>query len=86
MELRPDGETTEVSYMVAPEVRGSGLAGGALNAFLGWASSTVQLRRAILICDAENTASQRVAEKCGFDFIRQDGDDRRYERSLNHHS
>ena len=82
VELRPNGDAAEVSYLVAPGLRGQALAPRALEAFLGWASGELSLRRARLICHVENAASQRVAEKCGFTLLARSGDELRFERLL----
>jgi RimJ/RimL family protein N-acetyltransferase len=75
VELRPDGEQAEVSYNVAAELRGQGIAPRALSAFLVWAASQIGLRQAHLACHVDNAASRRVAEKCEFAFAGQDGEE-----------
>jgi len=82
VELRPDGEQAEVSYNVTAELRGQGIAPRALSAFLAWAASETGLRRAHLVCHTGNVASRRVAEKCGFVFAGQDGDEYTFDRNL----
>ena len=82
VELRPAGPSGEVSYNVAADLRGHGLAPRALDALLAWASSEIALRHAHLACHVDNQASRRVAEKCGFVFLGQDGDEYRYRREL----
>ncbi len=82
VELRPTGDTAEVSYLVAPELRGQALAPRALDALLEWARRDLSLRRALLNCHVENVASQRVAAKCGFTFAARDGDELRFSRDL----
>ena len=66
VELRRADEEGEVSYNVAAELRGQGIAPRALSALLAWAAIQISLRRAYLTCHVANTASQRVARKCGF--------------------
>ena len=41
--------------------------------WLAWGRRELGLRRALLECSAENSASRRVAEKCGFALERRDG-------------
>ena len=82
VELRPDGEQAEVSYNVTAELRGQGIAPRALSALLVWAASQIGLRRAYLACHVDNVASRRVAEKCGFVLVSQDGDEYKFERGL----
>ena len=71
-----------VSYNVTAELRGQGIAPRALSALLAWAATQIGLRRAHLSCHVDNAASQRVAEKCGFSYIGQDGDEYKFEREL----
>jgi RimJ/RimL family protein N-acetyltransferase len=82
VELRPAGDAAEVSYLVAPQLRGQALAPRALDAFLAWAARELSLRRALLNCHVENVASQRVAAKCGFTLIARSGDELRFGRDL----
>jgi RimJ/RimL family protein N-acetyltransferase len=82
VELRPEGEIANVSYVVAPKWRGQGLAPRALDAFLEWASRELSLRRALLGCHVENVASQRVAVKSGFTLTAREGDELRFSRDL----
>jgi RimJ/RimL family protein N-acetyltransferase len=79
VELRPDGEQAEVSYNVAAELRGQGIAPRALSAFLVWAASQIGLRQAHLACHVDNAASRRVAEKCEFVFAGQDGEEYKFD-------
>jgi RimJ/RimL family protein N-acetyltransferase len=81
VELRPNGDEADVSYMVSPELRGQGLAPRALKALLAWGSGELGLRYANLGCHVDNTASRRVAEKCGFVFASRDGDELQFRRS-----
>ena len=52
------------------------------SALLAWAASQIGLRRAHLACHVDNAASRRVAEKCGFALVSQDGDEYKLERDL----
>jgi RimJ/RimL family protein N-acetyltransferase len=83
VELRLDGEQAEVSYNVAAELRGQGIAPSALSALLTWAATQIGLRWAHLACHVDNVASQRVAEKCGFSFIGRYSNEFKFERELN---
>lgn len=84
VELRPHspGAEAHVSYMVTEDVRAQGLATRALAALLAWAARDLSLRHAVLHCDVENLASQRVAEKCGFVLVGRFGDELRFRRDL----
>ncbi|MFF0742913.1 GNAT family N-acetyltransferase [Streptomyces sp. NPDC004111] len=62
-----DDHVGTVAYSVFPGLRGRGIAPRAVTLLAGWAlSDRVGLTRLLLEADAENTASVRVAEKCGF--------------------
>ncbi len=82
VELRPSGDTAEVSYLVAPGARGQRLAPMALDSLLEWARLELSLRTALLRCHVENIPSQRVAAKCGFSLTAREGDELRYSRDL----
>ena len=82
VELHRAGEQADVSYNVAAELRGQGIASRALGALLLWAASQIGLRRAHLACHVDNVASRRVAEKNEFVFVGQDGDEYKFERDL----
>jgi RimJ/RimL family protein N-acetyltransferase len=55
----------ELGYMVAPAARGRGAATAMLRALTDWAFGAGALR-ARLVIDADNAASQRVAERAGY--------------------
>jgi RimJ/RimL family protein N-acetyltransferase len=82
VELRPAGPEAEVSYNVIAELRGQGIASRALQALLTWAAQQIGLRRAHLACHTGNLASRRVAEKCGFVLLGQQGEEYRFWRDL----
>ena len=82
VELQRAGEQADVSYNVTAELRGQGVASRALCALLVWAVSQIGLRRAHLACHVDNMASRRVAEKCGFALVSQDGGEYKFERDL----
>jgi RimJ/RimL family protein N-acetyltransferase len=55
-----------VSFWVAPEARGKGVATQALWLLAGWVFGSLGLVRLELFTEPENAASQRVVERCGF--------------------
>ncbi len=59
----------EVGYWVGHPYWGLGLTTEALRAFVGYARDTLRLSSLLITTDARNRASQRVAEKCGFQFV-----------------
>ncbi|MCI0690098.1 MAG: GNAT family N-acetyltransferase, partial [Sporichthyaceae bacterium] len=61
-----DGMTGEVSYGVAAEGRGRGVATAALRLLTVWATTTLGLSEVRLWCHAGNIASRRVAERAGY--------------------
>ncbi len=56
----------EMGWIFAPAAQGQGYATEAGLAALAWADSVLQAPEITAIIDAENAASIRVAEKCGF--------------------
>ena len=58
--------TGHIGYWVAREARGRGVATAALKALCRWAVDELGLKRLELVTHPENLASQRVAEKAGF--------------------
>ncbi len=55
-----------VSFWVAPEARGQGVAAQALWLLAGWAFGSLGLTRLELFIEPDNVASQRAAVRCGF--------------------
>jgi RimJ/RimL family protein N-acetyltransferase len=55
-----------VSFWVAPQARGQGVAAQAVWLLAGWALGALGLTRLELFIEPDNIASQRVAERCGF--------------------
>jgi RimJ/RimL family protein N-acetyltransferase len=82
VELRPVGDQSDVSYMVVAELRSRDLAPRALEAMLARGARELALRQANLGCHVDNTASWRVAEKCGFVFVDRKGDELHFRRDL----
>ena len=77
-------EAVELSYWVAPQARGRGVAGAALATGAFWAANTFGTRSLELVTHPANTGSQRVAEKAGFvaTGIRPSSDDCADERGM----
>ena len=63
--LDADG-AIEIGYGIMEEYQGQGYATEALQALLAWAFSKPEVTRVEAETEAENIASQRVLEKCGF--------------------
>jgi RimJ/RimL family protein N-acetyltransferase len=59
-------QTGHIGYWVAAHARGRGVASDALRALSRWAFESLGLGRVELVTDPENVASQRVAERAGF--------------------
>ena len=59
-------QTGHVGYWVVAQARGRGVASEALRAISRWALAELGLGRVELVADPGNVASQRVAEKAGF--------------------
>jgi RimJ/RimL family protein N-acetyltransferase len=64
--IEEEARTVELGYLVAPEARGRGIATEALRLLTEWAFRELAAERIELKIAAENTASQRVAERCGY--------------------
>ncbi|MCR5400665.1 MAG: GNAT family N-acetyltransferase [Treponema sp.] len=61
-----DEETWEIGYHIAKNFTGKGYATEAVKAFLPAMAQKLNIKEVYGICLAENTASVRVLEKCGF--------------------
>jgi RimJ/RimL family protein N-acetyltransferase len=66
--LMKEQRVGELAYMVVPEARGRGLAPAALRLVGDWAFATLELPRLQLRIDPDNTASIRVAKRCGYRY------------------
>jgi len=64
--LTHDGKTGQVSYWVAADARGRGVASRAVALFSSWAFESVGLSEVWLCAHRENVASQQVALRAGF--------------------
>lgn len=64
-----DDETWEIGYHIAQDFTDEGYATEAVKAFLPAMAQKLNLKEVYGICLAENTASMRVLEKCGFSQI-----------------
>lgn len=70
-EVRPGGASAMVGYWTAAHARGRGVAPRALLALTDWAFTTFAdqgLTRLELLHQEDNTASCRVADKCGYEL------------------
>jgi len=61
-----DALTAELGYTVAPAARGRGVATEALRQVTAWAFAELGLIRLELLISVKNSASKRVAERCGY--------------------
>ena len=66
MQINSHQHRGHVGYWVAADVRGRGICTRALRLLARHALDTLELQRLELITDPDNVASQRVAEKVGF--------------------
>lgn len=57
---------TEVGYWLRSSATGRGYAAEGVDALCRWALDALGAQRVELVTDTENTASRRVAERCGF--------------------
>lgn len=68
LELEEEG-SWEIGYHIAKNFTGKGYATEAVKAFLPTMAKKLNIKEVYGICLAENTASVRVLEKCGFTQI-----------------
>lgn len=66
MTTNQQSRTGHIGYWCVPEARGRGLTTRALRLVSRWAFDELGLERLELITDPDNVASQRVAEKVGY--------------------
>jgi RimJ/RimL family protein N-acetyltransferase len=59
---------TEVGYWVRSSAAGRGYVAEGVQALVGWAFNGLGAQRVELVTDETNTASRRVAERCGFEL------------------
>jgi RimJ/RimL family protein N-acetyltransferase len=62
----PLGDVLEAGWVIRPGAQGRGFATEAVLAALAWAARHLAGRRVVCMIAADNAASFRVAEKCGF--------------------
>jgi RimJ/RimL family protein N-acetyltransferase len=61
-----EGREVELGYIVVPGARGRGVGTAALRQLTEWAFAELGALRILLIIDAANAPSRRVAERCGY--------------------
>lgn len=66
VQLVPTEDGWEIGYHTVKTLAGRGYATEAVRAFLPFMMDRINLAQVAGICDAENAASIRVLEKCGF--------------------
>jgi RimJ/RimL family protein N-acetyltransferase len=64
--LDREGREAELGYIVVTAARGRGVATSMLAQLTEWAFGPARMLRAYLMIDVANTASERVAERCGY--------------------
>jgi len=65
-EIDRDAGELELGYIVARQARGRGIATEILRLLTRWAFDELKAQRAYLVIDVGNSASARVAERCGY--------------------
>lgn len=65
IEIRIDGHSVNLGYVLARRFWGNGYAAEAVNAVSDWALAQEEIYRVWAVCDVENHASARVLEKSG---------------------
>jgi RimJ/RimL family protein N-acetyltransferase len=66
VDLHLEEREGEIGYALRPEARGRGAATRAVSLLTRWGLEDLGLERVELLIDVENTASERVAERCGY--------------------
>jgi [ribosomal protein S5]-alanine N-acetyltransferase len=89
-------DRADLGYWIAPPLRGHGLMTEAVQAVVKFGFETLGLHKIVVQCFAENDASRRVIEKCGFRFVGRQEEDiwrdgtwhahLRYEMTVNEHA
>jgi RimJ/RimL family protein N-acetyltransferase len=64
--INREGSEMELGYIVAREARGQGAGTAILRLLTRWAFDEMHQQRVYLMIDVENSASLRVAERCGY--------------------
>ncbi|MEI7674527.1 MAG: GNAT family N-acetyltransferase [bacterium] len=70
-----DGSEPEIGYWIASKMSGKGITSKAGIALTDFGFYNLGLKRIIIKADPENTASNKVAEKLGYELTRQYDDD-----------
>ena len=65
IDLRPQGERTEIGYVLARPYWGQGYMTEAARAVVEWTLSQPEIYRVWAVCDVDNAASAKVLEKVG---------------------
>jgi ribosomal-protein-alanine N-acetyltransferase len=64
-----DLHETELFYNLLPDARGKGYATEAAKAVVGWVFANYRIPYIIGTASVDNVPSQRVLERCGFEFV-----------------
>ncbi len=65
IEMRIDGFSADIGYVIAREYWGNGFAPEAVGVIIDWALKQDGIHRVWAVCDVDNVASARVMEKVG---------------------
>jgi RimJ/RimL family protein N-acetyltransferase len=61
-----EGAEAELGYIVTSQAKGRGVGTAILRRLTDWAFTELGAERLCLVIDVENHASQRIAERCGY--------------------
>lgn len=64
--LQPENYRAEIGYMLLPEFHGKGIITEAVKRLISYGFNELKLHSIEAVIDPENSASERVLEKCGF--------------------
>lgn len=69
------GESLVAYHLFTPQVRGQGISTHALRLLQSYVQRQTSLKKLVIITSRDNLASQRIAQKCGFQYAGTSRDD-----------
>lgn len=64
--MQPENYRAEIGYMLSPDFHGKGIIPEAVNRLIRYGFDDLKLHSIEAVIDPENSASEKVLEKCGF--------------------
>lgn len=66
VDIDREGAEAELGYIVTSQARGQGVGTAILRLLTDWGFAELEAKRLFLVIDVSNHASQRIAERCGY--------------------